>query len=641
VEDRPQQDAPGQHRTIRFYAATAIVVWTMVALGSFLAYARHVRAGVDALAAAHARAAFQKDLAYRRWVVERGGVYVPADERTPPNPYLSVPERDITTPSGRRLTLVNPAYMVRQVLDRERRRGGASSWISSNHPHRPENAARGWDAGALERLAAGEAEVVQEAAGEDGAPPVLRFMGPLVATEKCVGCHPDVRPGDLRGGIAVEVPMAEYLAVGDAQIGAVGWGHAVVWALGAIGITLAAGRASRRVSERERDREAREQLEEELAHARRLEALGRLAGGVAHDLNNLLSPILGNASLALERAPAGELREDLEDIRDAAQRARGLTQQLLAFGRKQVLSLEPLDPSECVEAVLPMIRRLVGDAVEVEAALASALPAVRADRAQLGAALLNLAANARDAMPGGGALRLATALEEVDAGRAARLALAPGPHVAITVSDTGQGIDEATRARLFEPFFTTKGAAGNGLGLASAHGTIRQLGGAVEVESTPGRGATFTVLLPAVSDRAVALSAPGPERAAPRGSETVLLAEDDPAVRRYVAAALGGLGYRVLAAGCGEEALVVARGHAGPIHALVSDLRMPRLGGPELCARLRAERPDLATVFITGYAGDALSPGNVAPGGAPVVAKPFTPTDIAVALRAVLDARSA
>jgi len=416
-------------------------------------------------------------------------------------------------------------------------------------------------------------------------------------------------------------------------------GHLVVWVLGATGISLAATRHARRERERERAREERERLEQELAHARRLEALGRLAGGVAHDLNNLLSPILGNASLALDRVQDPELRQDLEDIRDAGQRARVLTQQLLAFGRKQVLSLEPLDPSDAVAAIVPMIRRLVGEAVEVRCDLAPGLPAVRADRAQLGAALLNLAANARDAMPEGGVLVLVTALAALDPERVGRLGLSPGRCVAITVSDTGVGIDELTRTRLFEPFFTTK-TSGHGLGLASAHGTVRQLGGAVEVESALGQGATFRVLLPVIDQAAApAVRTPPPASAdAPRGAETILLAEDDPAVRRYVGAVLRGLGYRVLAADGGEEALALSRGHRGEIHALVSDLQMPRVGGPELRAAVAAERPGLATLFITGHPGETLGPAPAAPEGALVIVKPFTPGELGLAVRRALDA---
>ncbi len=582
--------ASGHLRSIRFYASAAAITWTVVAVVSFASYSSLAHRGIVELAVAQARASFRKDLAYRRWATEKGGIYVPVSAATPPNPFLKASERDIATPSGRALTLVNPAYMTRQVLEGERERGGSIGRITSAHPLRPENAPDEWEGEALAKLAAGAPEVLEEVVEAD-APPLLRYMGPLTTEQRCVGCHVGIKVGDLRGGISIVVPMPEYYAVADAQTERVGTGHVVVWSLGLLGIAVAAVRSSRRVREREREREAREALEQELAHARRLEAIGRLAGGVAHDLNNLLSPILGNAALALERVPAGELRVDLEDIRDAALRARLLTQQLLAFGRKQMLTLEALDPSDTVEEIAPMIRRLVGADVELEsrARPRPARGARRPGAARRGAP--QPAANARDAMPAGGVLRIATALDEVEPERAARAAGSRrGGTSRSSVSDTGAGIDDATRARLFEPFFTTK-PTGNGLGLASAHGTVRQLGGAIEVESAPGRGSTFRVLLPVTTEAPVPTPVAVATAAVPRGAETVLLAEDEPAVRRAATAVLAGLGYEVLAACDADEALRIAEARGPSIDVLVSDLRMPRVGGR---GAARAARGDAA-----------------------------------------------
>jgi signal transduction histidine kinase len=631
----PAVNTASQLRSIRLFAAAAACAWTAALLVSCVAYARFVRRGVVELAAAQARESFQKDLAYRRWVARQGGVYVRPTDHTPPNPYLPAPDRDAALADGRPLTLVNPAYMTRQVLDDDRQRGGAVSRITSLNPIRPENGPDPWEAQALAALAGGATEVVDElSAGE----PVLRYMGRLVAEERCLGCHAaqGVKLGDLRGGISISIPMASYAAVADAQVERIALGHGVAWLLGVGAIAGTGRRAARRARERERERERRAVLEAELSHARRLEALGRLAGGVAHDLNNLLSPILGNAQLALETmGPDHPLHDDLRDIHDAAERARVLTHQLLAFGRKQVLSVEPIDASATVEALAPMLRRLLGAGIELRTELGAGLPATRADRAQLGAALLNLAANGRDAMPSGGVLTVSTACVEVDCERGARVGLAPGPHVAIAVGDTGAGIDEATRVRLFEPFFTTK-PSGNGLGLASAHGTVRQLGGAIEVESAPGAGSTFRILLPAVGEQAVT---PGPiplarpERAG--GGETVLLVEDEDAVRRTATNVLASLGYRVLAAADGEEALRLVAGRERELGALVSDLQMPRMDGRALHARLAALRPGLPTVFITGFASETLGPATP---GVVVVHKPFTPGELGAALRRVLDA---
>jgi two-component system, cell cycle sensor histidine kinase and response regulator CckA len=409
--------------------------------------------------------------------------------------------------------------------------------------------------------------------------------------------------------------------------------HAAILVLGLAGVALTARSARAWVRVREQGEAALRALEHELAQARKLEAVGRLAGGVAHDLNNLLSPILGNAALALEAlGPDDPAREPLQDILEAAERARRVTQRLLAFGRKQRLAPEPLDVSEVVSGLRPLLGDLAGGGIPVALEVAAGLPAVRADRSQLELVLLNLVANARDAMPGGGRLGISAAAEALDPAAARFLGVAPGRYVVVAVSDTGVGMDDATRVRLFEPFFTTKPPGkGTGLGLASVHGIVQQHGGAVAVRTAPGEGATFRVLLP-VAEGAPA-PVPAPEVPAPRGHETVLLAEDDPGVRRYAVAALAQLGYDVLVAASGEEALRVAAAHDGPIHVLLSDLVMPGLSGRELRRRLDAARPGIPTLFMSGYAGESL-----ADTATPLLAKPFTPADLGRALRKVLDA---
>jgi signal transduction histidine kinase/CheY-like chemotaxis protein len=627
---------------IRAYAIGAALAWTAIAAGSFAWNVALARREVTVLAAAQARAAFEKDLAYRRWAAGHGGVYVPLTARTKPNPLLDVPDREVMTTSGRILTLVNPGYMMRQVNEQESMGTSFAGHLTSAHPLRPENRPDAWEAKALARLDQGEREVVEEVGGTAAA---LRYMGKLTLDDDCISCHTGRHADEeITGGISVSVPMAPFVAIADAQAVRVGTGHAVIWALGIAGIAFAAFRASRQFRDRERERAERSTLEHELAQARRLEAIGQLAGGVAHDLNNLLSPILGNAALALERLAPGEpSREEFEEIREAADRARALTQQLLAFGRKQVLTLEPLEPSAVVAGALPLLRRLLGVTVELSAELAAGLPAVRGDRAQLELVLLNLAANGRDAMPKGGVLRIVTSVVAVDEDRARHLGLAPIRHVCIEVADTGIGMDRAVVQRLFEPFFTTKApGAGTGLGLASAHGIVRQLGGGIEVESAPGKGSTFRILLPALdvgtTPQPQAPQAPDPS-AVPRGTETVLLAEDEPAVRRYAVAALSSLGYSVVAAADGEEAFALVRDRVHAIDGMVCDLVMPRCGGRELHSRLVALRPRLPTVFITGYPREAIGPHTPLPAGALLVQKPFTPADLGRALRRALDSR--
>jgi signal transduction histidine kinase len=512
--------------SLRGYQVAAGLLWT-AALGASLAWnlQRSHRAFVD-LAVVEARATFQKDLVYRRWNAMQGGVYVEASAHTPPNPWLDgVPGRDVGTTDGRHLTLVNPAYMTRQVHELAARDYGTKGHITSLRPLRPENAPDAWEASALARLAAGAVEVVEEADLEGDVS--VRFMGRLLTEERCLKCHArqGYRVGDVRGGIAVAVPLAPYLAAERGQARSLAGWHALMWLLGMAGLALGGRRLEQRVAEREAAQRALHEAERQLARSRRLEAIGQLAGGLAHDLNNLLAPILTHASAAQEDLPAGSLvQEDLVQVVEAARRAHGLVRRLLAFARRQPLEVVPLDLSEVTAALAPMLRDVVGRRVQLELALAGGLPAVEADRGQLETVLVNLAANARDAMPCGGTMGVSTSIEALEGPAAAALELRPARFVTLTVTDTGAGMSPEVLARVFEPFFTTKEVGqGTGLGLASVHGVVRQHGGAVVADSTPGRGTTFRIWLPA-SPRPAACpyAPPGPSASSAAAADSQL-----------------------------------------------------------------------------------------------------------------------
>jgi len=377
----------------------------------------------------------------------------------------------------------------------------------------------------------------------------------------------------------------------------------------------------------------RVRLEEQLRQSQKLQAVGSLAGGVAHDFNNLLTVILSAGQLLADTLPEGSPdRLDAQEIVAAARRGAALTRQLLAFGRRQRIELRPVELGRVVAGVEGMIRRLIGEDVSVTLRLPEPSPLVLADPHQLEQVLVNLAANARDAMPGGGSLVVSSGLRAVGPTEAGSLGLpSPGEYVVLSVSDTGLGMGPETQRRVFEPFFTTKPVGqGTGLGLSTVHGIVTQLGGAVQVESALGRGTTFTILLPvhagpAAAAGAGAASAPPPLREAV--GKTVLLVEDQPEVRRIARRGLEQAGYRVLAASNGEEALSVAAGEAD-IDLLLTDVVMPGMGGPALAARLRAERPGLRVLLMTGYADGAGPDGGA--WGEPILAKPFAP-------RALLD----
>ncbi len=635
--------SPPRALRIGSYALAIGAAWTAVLAASLGWNLHQSRRTILSLARAQAEAAFRRDLAYRAWVADKGGVYVPSSAATPPNPHLAhVPERDLVTPSGRRLTLVNSAYMSRQVQEMARENGQEQTHITSLRLLRPEKAPDAWEAAALARLERGETRV--ESLETLGGEPHLRFMGRLLVEERCLKCHASqgYRVGDIRGGLAVAVPLAPLLAIEWSQDRSLSAGHLAVWLLGLGGLLLTTRRLAARVRERDRAEAAlrtsqaeKARLEQQLAQSRKLEALGQLAAGVAHDFNNLLSPILGLSGMAAaELPPENPLREDLQEIRLAAERGRDLTRRLLAFGRKQLLDPDPVYLGEVVADLEPMLRRLIGEHVEMEIATPPVQP-VRADRSQLETALVNLVVNARDAMPDRGRLVIATADRQLSPGEAEGLYVPPGPYAEVSVSDTGCGMETETLSHMFEPFFTTKtDGRGSGLGLAMVHGVVKQHGGAIRVTSSPGRGTTFRILLP-VSDRAPG-AAPRPETSAPRGTETVLLAEDDAGARRFLRAALEGLGYEVLVAQDGTEALRLAREWNRPIHLLLSDVVMPRMSGRELHERLSAERPETRVLFVSGHTRDVFASAKL-PAEAGVLQKPFSQEELARSVRAALD----
>ncbi|PYO71389.1 MAG: hybrid sensor histidine kinase/response regulator, partial [Gemmatimonadetes bacterium] len=385
----------------------------------------------------------------------------------------------------------------------------------------------------------------------------------------------------------------------------------------------------------------RKSVETQLLQAQKMEAVGRLAGGIAHDFNNLLTAIFGSSDLLLEDLTVDDQRRaDVEDIKKAAQRAAALTRQLLAFSRKQVLALQVLDLNALIADLEKMLRRLIGEDIEFRTILTSDLGAVRADPGQLEQVIMNLAVNARDAMPQGGKLTLETANVDLDAAYAqAHAPLAPGRYAMLAVSDTGIGIDAQVKAHIFEPFFTTKEKGkGTGLGLATVYGIVKQSDGSIWVYSEPGQGTTFKIYLPRVE---AAAEPPAPKPMPPasvRGSETILLAEDEEAVRNLMRRVLEAHGYTLLVAADGQEALRLADGHKGPIHLLLTDIVMPNLGGRQLAERVVSARHATKVLYLSGYTDDAIVHHGVLEPGIAFLEKPFTPQGLARKVRELLDA---
>jgi PAS domain S-box-containing protein len=392
-----------------------------------------------------------------------------------------------------------------------------------------------------------------------------------------------------------------------------------------------------------RDITERKLLEEQLRQSQKMEAIGQLAGGIAHDFNNLLTSIIGYSELTMKRLkPKDPLRQNIEEIKKAGNRAASLTRQLLAFSRKQVLQPKVLDLNAIVTDLEKMLRRLIGEDIDLRTMLEPKLGSIKADPGQIEQVLMNLAVNARDAMPYGGKLTIETKTVHLDEEYAKRhIAVIPGHYVMLAVSDNGIGMDEQTQARIFEPFFTTKEVGkGTGLGLSTVYGIVKQSGGNVWVYSEIGRGTTFKLYLPGVDEGAQQYKRTAETEEDIQGTETILLAEDEEMVRKLAREVLEMYGYRVLEAADGDEALLICEQHKQPIPLLITDVIMPGMSGRELSDRLVQLRPEMRVLYMSGYTDDAIVHQGVLDEGTNFIQKPFSTIALARKVRQVLQDRT-
>lgn len=390
-------------------------------------------------------------------------------------------------------------------------------------------------------------------------------------------------------------------------------------------------------------RTERERLAAQFIEAQKMEVVGQLAGGVAHDFNNVLAIVMGYSELMTMKLPPGDpLRKQAEEIQHAADRAAGLTRQLLAFSRKQTVQPAVLDLNAVIAGMDKMLRHLIDENIELTVVAGKELGRIKADSGYMGQVLMNLIVNARDSMPQGGRLTIETSNITLDEAYARTHAeVAPGDYVMLVVTDTGSGMTDEVKARLFEAFFTTKPKGkGTGLGLATCQTIVKQFGGHIELQSELGKGTTFSIYLPRVEQALDTMATPVAKGSLPRGSETLLLVEDEPGVRNLASGVLESLGYDVLRANNGQEGLKVAREHKGsPLQLVVTDVVMPQMNGTVMAEWLKATYPSLKVLFTSGYTDDALAQHGVLDPGVAFLPKPYTPAGLSRKVREMLDRR--
>ncbi len=662
------------------YLWVLALAWSLLLVFSLLWNTANVTEQVTELVRVQARTAYEKDVLYRFWNSSHGLVYVPVSTETPPNPYLEVPERDIATPSGTPLTLMNPAYMTRQANELGRKRLGIYGHLTSLMPLRPANAPDEWEKKALLAFEQGVEETsnIDEFQGKQ----VMRLMRPLLVEEECIECHAQqgYKVGEIRGGISVSVDMTPSLALLAQAKLRLRIGHLLLWLTGMAGLLVRSRMLVKRdlerqqsadqlqqinneleirVDERTREladsnraleedirqriaaEEERERLAAQLRQAQKMELIGTLAGGIAHGFNNLLTPILGYAELAANRAGVTEtLQKDLHQISGAANRAKGLVRQILAFSRQGEQSRMPVCMQQILGEVLELIRPTFPKSIRINAHLPDEELMVDADPVQIHQVVMNLCTNAWQAMVGNqGVLELHLEKQSLSAQAAEPLGLPGGEYLCLQVQDSGSGIDEQTREKIFEPFFTTKqNGEGTGLGLSVVHGIVHSHQGAIQVDSCVGQGTCFRIYLPLISrEQEVA-----EKQAVPQANgERILVVDDEAEIVALLSEGLPRFGYQVSGFSDSRAAYQAFKQNPEAYDLLLSDRIMPEMGGEALAEGLRQLRPGLPVLFISGYDAEAGGLIEKTLFGDPCLAKPLTASEVARQLALLLKEQKA
>jgi signal transduction histidine kinase/CheY-like chemotaxis protein len=578
-----------------------LAIWSLMVVGS-LTWSLHQQ-GHHLLEAATvaARANSNKDIGFRKWAASHGGVYVPPTKHTPPNPHLNVPDRDVVTTSGKVLTLMNPAYMLREMQHDFSDEYGTRSRLTSLMPLNPNNAPDAWQVKALSKFERGDKELL-EVEYLNGLPH-LRLMLPFMVEPACLKCHAQqgYKSGDVRGGIDSSISLVPFLERAQENDTALILSHGAIWLLGISGMLLFYWREHSLAEENRRMEEEKRKLESQLRQAQKMEAIGTLAGGIAHDFNNILSIIFGYTELAMEEKNPEERQQHLLDLRNGAERAKELVGQILAFSRKAEQQMQPLQVSAIIKEALKMLRASIPATIEIRQDIASN-GLVLADPTQIHQVIMNLCTNAYHAMRETGGI-LAVSLKEVTIGATeyGYANITQGNYLKLEVSDTGCGIDQKTQEKIFEPYFTTKKPGeGTGLGLAVVHGIVNSHHGHITVYSEPGEGTSFHVYLPLTEQDVSAL----PDKTEPkelRGKgERILFVDDEKQIRKVLGTMLTKNGYQVTASADGAQALEEFQKNPDQFDLVITDMTMPSMTGAELAQKIMAISPQTPVILCTG-----------------------------------------
>lgn len=629
---------------VRIIVFGLITIWTIFLSGFFYYNYRGFKNWNLKLAETEAWASFNKDVIYRKWAASHGGLYVPPTEKTPPSPYLShIPDRDIISTKGKKLTLVNPAYMTRQVHDLGKDRYDVKGHITSLNPIRPGNEPDSWEEMSLKMFNDGAMKNVGMDTNQIGKK-VLRAMKPLKVEKGCLKCHEyqGYKIGDIRGGLSVEVSMDKYNKHLIEQIKSEAIIFIIIWLVGVLAIIVIAVFYVKNLNTVTENNKRQEALEKQLQQSQKMEAVGQLAGGIAHDFNNLLGIIIGFTELGMDDVEdQTSILRYFENIGKTAERAKELVSQISIFSRQKEMSKELIDLNMSIKEFLVLLKRTIGEHIKVSFKKGVDPLKFIGDKTQFEQVIMNLCVNARDAMNDGGTIAIETDYKKIDNEFCISHPWAkPGNYAVIKISDTGIGIEKNTLDRIFDPFFTTKEVGkGTGLGLSVVFGIIKKHDGLINVYSVPNYGTIFSIYFPIADEKNSGVTSEGKDETVNnyKYDGTILLAEDEELLRDMISNILSSAGYKLLIAENGEQAIKLFKENSNRIDLLLFDVMMPVMGGLKAYHEISNIKMSVPVLFASGYSSETISSEILNTSDYEIIWKPFSREELLNKIGEVID----